>query len=603
MKKSVLFTLCILVASTGALADPGFTPAAERGVPEQYVVVLEEGIAARPGQQAEGQPDVPEAAEFLTGLFGGRTLQTWEHVLQGFLVNMPEAAARALANHPWVASVSQDVYVYTEEALGAAVDDCYAPYYSSSTGYWTNPRSLPWFSQQSLSCLDPDPQTSSGCMDNWGIDRIDQSSVSRNQRFAFTDRGTDVHVYVLDTGIKATHREFQDRLGQTRVAGGINYATDANNTVSSAYTDDCHGHGTHVAAIIGGRTYGVAKDAILHPVRVVGCAGQTNPESNWISGLDWIVQDHDPATDGTAIVNWSGGNVWNWVNGTATKYVNLRTAVHNLAAVPTLLLVQAAGNQSGDTGTTIRDACSYSFGDESDFIGDPKYDAVARIFVVGGSDEDDGRWTRRSGDPFYSNYTGLGDLGSNIGQCIDLFAPAAHVVSASHRHTAGYCRLSGTSMAAPHTAGVAALYLQRNRQKTARQVKDRLVLDSTANVLSSSTSDPNYIGAGSPNKLLDSRVPAVTCGVDRTLTTTKNTSVNYLASWLEGTGCLSGDYAYSKYDAQYGTISLGGIGPSDISYYYTPPTNWTGTDTFHYTVQDSSGKPKAAGMVTVTVNP
>lgn len=601
MKKLVLFACCLVFAGD-ALAQRGFSAAPERGVHEQYVVILEEHVARRPHENTPGQPDVPEAAEFLTRMFGGKVLHSWEHVLQGFLVQMPESTARALARHPWIASVSQDAYVDPQAALGAAVDDCYSPYQTPpGVGYWTNPRTLPWFSPQTnFSCFDPDPQTHSGCIDNWGIDRIDQTSVSRNQRYNFTDRGTGVHVYVLDTGIRADHREFQDRFGVSRVSGGYNASGG-----STSDTSDCYGHGTHVAAILGGRTYGVAKDAILHPVRVIGCAGTSAPESNWITALNWIVGNHNPATQGTAIVNWSGGNVWNWVNSNSTTYVNLRTAVHNLAAVPTLLLVQAAGNQSGENGVKTQfNACSYSFGNESAFVGDPKYDAIRRIFVAGGSDEDDGRWTRRPGDPYFSSYCGA-DCGSNIGACVDLFAPAGHVVAASWLNSAGYCRLSGTSMAAPHVAGVAANYLQRNRQKTAQQVKDRLLIEATANVLQTSSSHLNYIGAGSPNKLLDSRMPAVTCGVDRALTTAKNTSLNFLASTLKGTGCVSNDFVYVKWggDALYGTITLGGIGPNDISYYYHPPANWTGTDTFHYMVEDFNGKVKATGMVTMTVTP
>lgn len=601
MKKAVLFVVCLLVASD-ALAGNGFSAAKERGVQDQYVVVLEEHVARRPGESHPGQPDVPEAAEFLTRMFGGQVEQSWEHVLQGFLVRMPEKAAQALARHPWVASVTQDVWVDPEEVLGAAVDDCYAPSYDPmATGYWVNPRVLPWFSPvTNFNCIDPDPQTSSSCIDNWGIDRIDQASVSRNQRFNFTDRGTDVHVYVLDTGIRADHREFQNRFGQTRVVGGINYAGG-----SQSDTSDCYGHGTHVAAIIGGRTYGVAKDVFLHPVRVILCPGSSPPASNWISGLNWIAANHNPATEGTAVVNWSGGNYSPWIS--SPVYADLQTAVRNLAAVPTLLLVQAAGNQSGNNGSyTQRNACDWSFGDESDFVSNPPvYDAVRRIFIAGGSDEDDGRWTRRAGDPFFQQFcTSGGDCGSNIGSCVDLFAPAAHVVAASYRHSGGYCRLSGTSMAAPHVAGVAANYLQRNRLKTAQQVKDRLLLESTANVLQPVTTHTNYIGAGSPNKLLDSRMPAVTCGVDRTLTTQKNVSVQFLASTLKGTGCLASDFVYSKSDTQFGSITIGGIGPSDILYYYNPPANWTGTDTFHYNVSDgSTGKIKAVGMVKVTVTP
>lgn len=591
-RSSLIAVFLLLIVSASAWAEAPFVPAARgKGVKDLYIVELAKDVARQPRGPESALPTVAEVAEDLGARFGGRVERVWEHALQGFTIRMPEALARKLAEDPAVERVSQDGYI--DDPFSGPVDDCY--YGPGTTLYSIDSRTLPLFSPQSLSCSNPDPQSGTTCLDNWGIDRIDQSSVTRNNTYSFGSRGMGVHVYMLDSGIRASHREFKDRLNQSRVSGGVN-ATVAVGDPARNDTSDCYGHGTHVAGIVAGRTYGVAKDAILHPVRILRCPGTQSQDSWWIDGLNWIAANHNPANEGTAVVSWSGGNNYNWVNTDNA----VRTAVHNVAAIPTLLLVESAGNQSRDY-PTVYNACSYSFGDESAYAGDPaKYSAVSRIFVVGGSDENDERWTRRTGDPGYLNYCG-GDCGSNVGSCVDIFAPAAHVVSASYRNDAGYCRLSGTSMAAPHASGVAALYLQRNRLATAATAKSTVIQYGQAGALQTNSADPNYIGVGSPNLLLRSNVPVGTCGTDRAFSTPANTTLTYYASNLRGSGCAIGDSAYSGFDTQYGSVSIGGVGPEDIIYYYTPPAGFTGTDSFTYTVYNSSSQVKAMGLVKVTV--
>lgn len=595
-RSSLVAVFLLMIVSASASAEAPFFPAPRgKGVKDLYIVELAENVARHPRGPKSSLPAVPEVAEDLGARFGGKVERVWEHVLQAFTIRMPEARARQLAEHGVVARVTQVSYV--DDPFSAPVDDCYV-YVDNppGTGYAIDNRTLPLFSPQSLSCSNPDPQSGTTCLDNWGIDRIDQSSVTRNNQYSFGNRGIGVHVYMLDSGIRATHREFYSRLNQSRVSGGVNATVLAGDPARND-TSDCHGHGTHVSGIVAGRTYGVAKDAILHPVRILRCAGQQSQDDWWVEGLNWIAANHNPANEGTAVVSWSGGNNFNWVNGVSSP---VRTAVHNLAKIPTLLLVQAAGNQSRDY-PTVANACSYSFGDESLFTSDPTlYAAVSRIFVVGGSDENDERWTRRQGDPRYSTYCG-GDCGSNVGSCVDIFAPAAHVVSSAHQHNSGYCRLSGTSMAAPHAAGVAALYLQRNRQSSAATVKSTVLQYGQSGALQSNSADPNYIGSGSPNLLLRTSLPVVTCGVDRNFSTPANTMLTFYASTLRGSGCAIGDSAYSGFDTQYGSVSIGGIAPEDIVYYYTPPAGFVGTDSFTYTVYNSAGQVKAMGLVKVTV--
>lgn len=206
------------------------------------------------------------------------------------------------------------------------------------------------------------------------------------------------------------------------------------------------------------------------------------------------------------MVNLSGGNslAWNRPAPNTPQEVALM-AIHELAMVPTLFLVQSAGNHSctgssADDCSEQLDACDLSYGDEDLYVADPLvYQAVSRILIAGGSDEADGRWTNRAGDP---GLPGNLNQGSNGGACVDVFAPAAHVLSASHVTQNGYCHLSGTSMAAPHVAGVAALILQNSPYLTSDQLKQEILATAKLGALQGNPSLPGYIGPGSPNRLV-----------------------------------------------------------------------------------------------------
>ncbi|SRR6266542_304725 len=146
--------------------------------------------------------------------------------------------------------------------VSAPVANCY-----NGTA-WQDTRTLPSpaTSPQTLTCTDPDPLNDQGtpsdppaCRDNWGIDRIDQISVSRNNQYAFVNNGTPAHIYMLDTGMLWTHREFLDANGVSRVSGGADARSNPAVAGNATNTGDCYGHGTHVAGIAAGRTYGVAK--------------------------------------------------------------------------------------------------------------------------------------------------------------------------------------------------------------------------------------------------------------------------------------------------------------------------------------------------------
>jgi hypothetical protein len=274
----------------------------------------------------------------------------------------------------------------------------------------------------------------------WNLDRIDQRDLPLNSTFDYAPTGAGVTAYVIDTGIRYDHDEFGGRasLG-VDVVGGL--ASPGN---------DCDGHGTHVAGTIGGATYGVAKGVTLKSVRVFDCSG-AGPWSDVIAGVDWVTANHV----GPAVANMSLGG---------SNYGPANTAVANSIAAGVVYVV-SAGNDHAD-------ACSQS----------PA--SVSPALTVGSSDELDRR----------SSF-------SNWGPCVDLFAPGSNIESASHAGPSLVAELSGTSMASPHVAGVAALHLQGAPDATPAEVASAIVGSSSLNRLSD-------IGTGSPNALLYSPLAA-----------------------------------------------------------------------------------------------
>jgi hypothetical protein len=274
---------------------------------------------------------------------------------------------------------------------------------------------------------------------SWALDRIDQRVITSNgadaydRRYRYSAEGTGVNVYVVDTGIRTTHVEL----------GGRAFAAFN----ARPYEDgagDCNGHGTHVAGIVGGVRFGVAKSVTLHSVRVLGCDG-----NGWVSdllaGIDWITSHHVRP----AVINMS-------IGADASEAFN-ESARAALGAGITF--VAAAGNGSVD-------ACEGLVG------------GVPGIVVVGASGSSDAR------EP-YSNY----------GKCVDLFAPGGGVLSAYAMSDDAQRFLSGTSMASPHVAGAATLYLQQHPAATPAQVATALTGSATPNVILEA-------GIGSPNRLL-----------------------------------------------------------------------------------------------------
>jgi len=271
----------------------------------------------------------------------------------------------------------------------------------------------------------------------WGLDRIDQRNLPLSTTYTYTADGTGVNAYIIDTGMRFSHAEFGGR------------AVSGFDAVDGGSADDCNGHGTHVAGTVGGSTYGVAKNVHLVAVRVLDCNG-SGTTAGVIAGVDWVTSNHVSP----AVANMSLG-------GSAST--TLDNAVANSIASGVTFAV-AAGN--GNFLGIAQNACNTS----------PA--RVATAITVGATDNTDKKAS-------FSNY----------GTCLDLFAQGVNITSSWYSSDTATNTISGTSMASPHVAGVAALYLQGNPSATPATVAAALVANATTGKVTSP-------GTGSPNRLL-----------------------------------------------------------------------------------------------------
>ncbi len=268
----------------------------------------------------------------------------------------------------------------------------------------------------------------------WGLDRIDQPSRPTDGKYTFAHDGAGVNAYIVDTGINYSHVDFGGRATKGYDAFG---GTGA----------DCNGHGTHVAGTVAGSTWGVAKAAPLVAVRVLDCNG-SGSWSGVIAGLDWIaVNGKKPAVANMSLGGGASSSVDDAVNRTID------------AGIP---VVVAAGN--GNKEGVAQDACGYS----------PA--RVPNAVTIGATTDADAKTS-------WSNY----------GNCVDFFAPGASITSAWHTSTTATNTISGTSMAAPHAAGVAALYLQQAPSATPATVSSALAAATTKGIVTSSSTTNNHL--------------------------------------------------------------------------------------------------------------
>lgn len=269
----------------------------------------------------------------------------------------------------------------------------------------------------------------------WGLDRIDQRALPLSGSYTYDRTGAGVTAYIIDTGVLATHTEFTGRM-----TAGYTAISDGNGTT------DCNGHGTHVAGTVGGTTYGVAKGVTIRPVRVLDCEG-SGTDSGVIAGIDWVTANHAAGTP--AVANMSlGGSASSALDAAVTSSIN-----------DGITYAVAAGNESTN-------ACN----------GSPS--RVGPALTVGSTTNTDARSS-------FSNY----------GSCLDLFAPGSSITSAWYTGSSATNTISGTSMASPHVAGVAALQLEANPSASPATISAAIVNGATTGVVTSP-------GTGSPNRLL-----------------------------------------------------------------------------------------------------
>lgn len=405
-------------------------------------------VVLKPGANARA------VAEQTVRTHGGTVHFIYESALNGFAASLPAAAVEALRHDPKLAYIEADQVV-------------------------------------SLASTQASPP--------WGLDRIDQRSLPLNGAYNYYYTGAGVHAYIIDSGLRATHQEFAGRVGN-----GWSYISDGHGT------DDCFGHGTHVAGIVGGATYGVAKGVTLHAVRVFDCAGNTT-NSTVIAGVNGVTANASKP----AVANMS-------LRGGASTAMD--DAVRNSIASGVTYVV-AAGNDNG------ANACNYS----------PA--RVSQALTVGSTTSSDAR----------SSF-------SNIGSCLDLFAPGSSILSAWIGSDSDALYDSGTSMASPHVAGAAALYLETAPSATPAQVASQIV----ANTTYGKVTDP---GSGSPNRLLFS-LKQLTAAI--TGPTYIGTAGNYTWTVTASGGEVPGSYAYSwDMEEMSGSTGYWSYGVSSTSSYTT----------------------------------
>ncbi len=288
---------------------------------------------------------------------------------------------------------------------------------------------------------------------SWGLDRIDATDVTLNNSYRYTSTGTSSYVYVIDTGIYSGHADFAGR-----VTSGYSAISDGNGS------EDCNGHGTHVAGTIAGSTYGVAKSTRVVAVRVLDCAG-SGFSSSVVAGINWVTQSHP---GGAGIINLSLG-------GSANTAIDSAVASATAAG---LTVVVAAGNSSAD-------ACSSS----------PA--RAPSALTIGAIDRAD---TQAS----YSNY----------GSCVDLWAPGTNITSAWIGGSSATRTISGTSMASPHVAGLAARLAQAFPGISNSAIVSKL---STNNA--SSLAVTTFVEADVPSETTTTILDSTTTTIESTTTT------------------------------------------------------------------------------------
>ncbi len=392
----------ILVVAALALSSTTL-PAADRITPpqllssglvrDQFIVELKSGAL---GGVLGRVPLLGQVNALLTDIPGAQLVHVYDRALIGFAVRLPLAQLPLLRANPLVAKITQD-RVYK--------------------------------------LIDTRART-------WGRDRIDQQSLPLSGTYSPPEpAGRGAHVYIIDSGIHARHNEFSGRVGT-----GRNLVRSSSGGLDPNAWTDCNGHGTHVAGVAAGASYGVAPQATVHAVRVFSCEG-AGAGADVLAGIEWVIE----SASAPAVVNMSLGT-------TGARDAYLEQAVRNMVRAGIAVAV-AAGNEN-------RDACLRS----------PA--AEPSVLTVGAVTQNDARAS-------FSNY----------GSCVDLFAPGQGITAASHARSDALASFSGTSIATPHVAGALALILSQQPRLTGAQAQNLLLGATTRNAVTDA-------GSSSPNRLL-----------------------------------------------------------------------------------------------------
>jgi len=480
------------VAGTASAGTPGALPlgtvraAATDAITGSYIVVL------KPSSAEAG--NVPAGSRALTRRYGGRVLADYSAAVRGFQAGLTPVQARRLAANPAVDFVEQDATVRLADTQTAPV---------------------------------------------WGLDRIDQTSLPLSKTYTYRS-AAGVTAYVLDTGVRISHKDFGGRASH-----GRDFIDD------DATAQDCNGHGTHVAATIGGRTYGVAKDVKIVGVRVLDCKG-SGSYSAIIAGVDWVTRNAvKPAVANMSI----GGPVSSALNSAVAK---------SIAAGVTYAV--AAGNES-------RNACNFSPASASTAI------------TVGATDSTD---TRAS----FSNY----------GSCLDIFAPGVRITSAGTSSDTATTVMSGTSMASPHVAGAAALVAAAHPAWSPAQITAALVENASRDKVARQ-------GSGSIDRLLDTGfipagavepvpAPATACGpfvtgTDVTVARFGTATSTRTVSGCPGTASAAATVGVTVEHAYRGSLVVSLTSPAGVRYLLKVANKADkSTDIAHTYTIDLSGTPR-----------
>lgn len=398
---SVLALLALPAACADDTLSPDAPPGPDQGLIDirgQYIVRLHDDVL-----------NVAGVAQEITETHGAELLYVYRHVIKGFALRLPTFGPPAtLESHPAVRYIEPDAMVR------AAAD---------TSG----------IQEQSVT---------------WGLDRVDQRGSVLDARYGWVTPGSSAHVYIIDSGIREDHEELEDSAGVTRIGWSYDFVEEDSTVI------DCSGHGTHAAGIVGGLTYGVAKEVQLHSIRILDCDNK-GTVSRAIAGLDTV--SAEAPSRSVALMAWvtiaSGGQT-----------AALTEAADNLADNGVVVVV-AAGN-NGDP------ACDYAPADVE----------ATGTLVVGATNSDDDRWSS-----------------SNYGSCLELFAPGVSIESAGHTSSTASSIKTGTSVAAAFVAGTAAKYRHRYPSHGPTRVADSVATWATTGAVGNP-------GKGSPNRLVWSYV-------------------------------------------------------------------------------------------------